>query len=246
MSIDATRWAWQQRDISPAQKLVLLSMADRAGETHQCWPSNARLCEDTGLERKTIIFCLKHLEARGLIRVTKRPGKNSVYQLLGVCGREDEARRSAHHTSAENGTGYTASEETTHAENGTSPKNGTGAENGTTPVPKTAQHQCQKLDTNLKRILKESPNRARVGREGPARKEEPNPQAAPLPTAAPGARDRPSLARKQAKFIPAHEVSLTPAQQETNHLAGQTARKLWLQRQSLAAPAANATGGKSR
>lgn len=31
MSLAATRWAWQQR-VTPAQKLVLLSLADRAGE----------------------------------------------------------------------------------------------------------------------------------------------------------------------------------------------------------------------
>lgn len=42
MSIDATRWAWTQQ-ITPSQKIVLLSLADRAGEDGYCYPSMARL-----------------------------------------------------------------------------------------------------------------------------------------------------------------------------------------------------------
>ena len=54
MSIDATRWAWQQRHITTTQKILLLSMADRAGEDHTCWPSLARLCADTGLSDRAV------------------------------------------------------------------------------------------------------------------------------------------------------------------------------------------------
>ena len=37
MSLDATLWAWRQ-PVTPLQKLVLLSMADRAGEDHTLCP----------------------------------------------------------------------------------------------------------------------------------------------------------------------------------------------------------------
>ena len=42
MSLDATLWAWKQK-LKPAQKLLLLSLADRAGENMECYPSVKRL-----------------------------------------------------------------------------------------------------------------------------------------------------------------------------------------------------------
>ncbi len=88
MSTDATRWAWQQRQIKPTAKLVLLSMADRAGETHECYPSVKRLCEDTNLDRKTVIRSLKALCDCGVITdAGKRKGITNqiiVYRLIGV------------------------------------------------------------------------------------------------------------------------------------------------------------------
>lgn len=88
MSVDATRWAWLQGQIKPAAKLVLLSMADRAGETHECYPSIKRLCEDTNLDRKTVIRSLRALCDCELIADTgKRKGITNqviVYRLVGV------------------------------------------------------------------------------------------------------------------------------------------------------------------
>ena len=90
MSIDATTWAWKQTGLSPAQKLVLLSLADRAGEEHQCWPSMRRLCADTGLTDRGVRKILVELESRGLVRRDMRSGKSTVYTLAGVCGREEQ------------------------------------------------------------------------------------------------------------------------------------------------------------
>lgn len=78
MSLDATRWAWQ-RQIKPATaKLVLLSLADRAGETHECHPSIKRLQLDTGLDRETVMRAITALEALGIVRVTRRTGAGST------------------------------------------------------------------------------------------------------------------------------------------------------------------------
>jgi hypothetical protein len=94
MSLDATTWAWKKR-LKSTEKLVLLSMADRAGEDHKCYPSIARLAYDTGLNRKTVTSVLKRLRDAGIIGKTGRMvGPNmSVpeYQLNGVQGREDDA-----------------------------------------------------------------------------------------------------------------------------------------------------------
>jgi pyocin large subunit-like protein len=86
MSIDATRWAWQQAVTAP-QKLVLLSLADRADEHHVCYPSIKRMCHDTGLYRETIMNALKALSDLGLIEVDKVVGRGNIYTLLGVYDR---------------------------------------------------------------------------------------------------------------------------------------------------------------
>ena len=84
MSLDATRWAWQQI-IKPASvKIVLLSLADRAGESHECYPSTIRLEKDTGLYRETIFEAIKSLEKIGLISVKRELGKGNKFTLIGV------------------------------------------------------------------------------------------------------------------------------------------------------------------
>lgn len=125
MSIDATRWAWQQ-PVKPSQKLVLLTLADRADEHFNCYPSIQRMVNDTGLDRKTIIRSLQSLEDEGYICVRRTDGENNFYMLLGVQDR--------------------------HQNRDTRPKNGTGRPVPKT-VPhqyqKRDDHPSQKRDTNL-------------------------------------------------------------------------------------------------
>lgn len=96
MSVDATRWAWMQQGLRPGEKLILLSLADRAGEDMTCFPSKKRLHDDTGLDRKTIIASLETLVQKGLIKDTgKRCGKTGqirVFQLIGIPVREDSEK----------------------------------------------------------------------------------------------------------------------------------------------------------
>jgi len=98
MSNDATHWAWHQNVSSASERLVLLSMAERAGEEHCCWPSVARLELDTKLNRKTIFGCINKLISQGLLFDTgKRKGRTAsvkVYQLIGVNGREEQRKSS--------------------------------------------------------------------------------------------------------------------------------------------------------
>jgi hypothetical protein len=156
MSVDATRWAWVQQGLKCTEKMVLLSLADRAGESHECWPSIARLEADTCLDRKTVMSVIFRLEERGLLVVDRSNGNSNVYRLLVVGDRASLFSQSS-------------------TENGTSPKNGTSTKNGTRPVPKTGPHQSQKRDThqyqkrdtnlkeepkkNLKENLKEKNNK---------------------------------------------------------------------------------------
>ena len=97
MSLDATRWAWQQQKLRPIQKLVLLSLADRAGDAQSdyvSWPSYAAIAEDTGADIKSVKEAIKHLASAevGLIEDTgKRQGTTHrviVWRLVGVPRRE--------------------------------------------------------------------------------------------------------------------------------------------------------------
>ena len=92
MSLDATIWAWRAEVDSSTQRLILLSLADRAGEDHKCYPSIMRMVKDTKMNRKTIIKVLDDLENKALIKYTGKIVGNGVkvYQLLGVVGREDQ------------------------------------------------------------------------------------------------------------------------------------------------------------
>jgi pyocin large subunit-like protein len=94
MSVDATRWAWIAPVENSSQRLVLLSLADRAGEYHTCFPSVARITKDTKLNRKTIMKVIGELIQLGLIEDTgHKKGITKqvvVYRLLGVKTREDE------------------------------------------------------------------------------------------------------------------------------------------------------------
>ncbi|MEN3980273.1 helix-turn-helix domain-containing protein [Acinetobacter sp. CWB-B33] len=125
MSLDATIWAWKADVDSSTQRLILLSLADRAGEDHKCYPSIMRMVKDTKMNRKTIIKVLDDLERKSLIKFTGSIVGNGVkvYQLIGVMGREDEPTSTKKGTSGKNGTGSNLG---TGSNIGTSTENGTG------------------------------------------------------------------------------------------------------------------------
>lgn len=93
MSIDATKWAWSAPVESASQRVVLLALADRAGEEHTCWPSTARVQKDTCLDLKTVKATITRLIEIGLLADTGErkgsTGRVRVLRLIGVSGREE-------------------------------------------------------------------------------------------------------------------------------------------------------------
>lgn len=83
MSFQALGWAVDQKPSKPADKLILLGLADRHNtEYRMAWPSTAWLVDFTGHDRKTVIAGLKRLVEAGLIYDTgKRAGKTK--QIVG-------------------------------------------------------------------------------------------------------------------------------------------------------------------
>lgn len=100
MSVDALNWAWTAPVESSAQRLVLLSLADRAGEHHTCYPSNSRLAKDTVLNIKTVQKVVNQLIDLGLVADTgKKMGttnKVRVLKLVGVQSREQNQNRDSY------------------------------------------------------------------------------------------------------------------------------------------------------
>ena len=62
MSVEATRYLYALRDISPSQKAVLVRLADHANDAGKAWPSVASLVRATGFCRRAVQKALRDLE----------------------------------------------------------------------------------------------------------------------------------------------------------------------------------------
>jgi DNA-binding MarR family transcriptional regulator len=78
MSYAAMRWAIAQDGITSSEKLVLVVIADCDG----CPIAYTSLANQTGLERKTVINCVRRLEELGLLVVARGGGRRrNLYTL---------------------------------------------------------------------------------------------------------------------------------------------------------------------
>lgn len=128
MSIDATRWAWTAPVNNSSQRLVLLSLADRAGEEHTAWPSIDRLAKDTVLDKKTVQKVILELINLGLVEDTgERTGPTKrvrVLKLNGVKGREEYTQIQNDSNTPKNGD-IKQSQKRNDSNIGNNPENGT-------------------------------------------------------------------------------------------------------------------------
>lgn len=151
MSIDATRWAWTAPVNNSSQRLVLLSLADRAGEEHTAWPSIERLAKDTVLDKKTVQKVILELIKLGLVEDTgERTGPTRrvrVLKLNGVKGREEYTQNLDDANTPKNGN-IKQSQKRNDSKNGNDPKNSAlnNPKNGMLNDPKNG---VQNLSGNL-------------------------------------------------------------------------------------------------
>jgi DNA-binding Lrp family transcriptional regulator len=102
MSLRASNWAWDQRTLTPTQKIVLLALADCHNDhTGQCFPRQERLAEQCEVSVKTVQRAISSLEDAGLLQtrtVRRGKGKGSityyVFDFRVYLGRKLEATNS--------------------------------------------------------------------------------------------------------------------------------------------------------
>lgn len=72
---------WPIEGISPAQKAVLISLADQANDDGYCWPSVGTIAKRTCLSERAVQGAIKWLHSAGLLTSDERRGTSSVYRI---------------------------------------------------------------------------------------------------------------------------------------------------------------------
>jgi hypothetical protein len=81
MSTLITAACWPLQGMSPAQKSVLISLADQANDDGVCWPSVGTLSMRTCLSERAVQGALRWLVEAGFLRVSERTGRSTVYRV---------------------------------------------------------------------------------------------------------------------------------------------------------------------
>lgn len=72
---------WPLGGMSPAQKAVLISLADQANDDGVCWPSVGTISQRTCLSERAVQNAIKWLADAGLLCARERSGTSSVYKI---------------------------------------------------------------------------------------------------------------------------------------------------------------------
>ncbi|MHA1597515.1 MAG: helix-turn-helix domain-containing protein [Alphaproteobacteria bacterium] len=72
MSIKAMNWAYDQFDVKPTPKLVLVTLADFSNDSGECWPRISLIARKCSLSARSVRDQTKLLEAKGKIEIVPR------------------------------------------------------------------------------------------------------------------------------------------------------------------------------
>ena len=67
---------WENGPDKPAERLLLLALADYAGDDGECWPAVSSLARKTGLSVRGVQQSLRRLEADGWLKTEVNAGRN--------------------------------------------------------------------------------------------------------------------------------------------------------------------------
>lgn len=79
MSIKRMTAVWDQSKARGAQLLLLLAIADNAGDEGLAWPGLEELAKRTRVKKRAVIDQIEKLEKAGELRVLRRMGKHNYY-----------------------------------------------------------------------------------------------------------------------------------------------------------------------
>jgi hypothetical protein len=74
MSVRVTSWVWENTKAEGAELLVLLALAEHAGNDGSCYPSMRRIAERARLSLRGAQTAMRALEAKGAIRTSRNTG----------------------------------------------------------------------------------------------------------------------------------------------------------------------------
>ncbi|MEK7947663.1 helix-turn-helix domain-containing protein [Pigmentiphaga sp. YJ18] len=72
---------WPLQGMTPAQKAVLVSLADNANDEGVCWPAVATIAMRTCLSERAVQAAIKWLVQAQALSVRQRDGRSTVYQV---------------------------------------------------------------------------------------------------------------------------------------------------------------------
>lgn len=72
---------WPLTGMSPAQKAVLISLADQSNDDGVCWPSVGTISVRTCLSERAVQNAIKWLAQAGLLVAKERSGTSTVYRI---------------------------------------------------------------------------------------------------------------------------------------------------------------------
>ena len=72
---------WPLSGMSPAQKAVLISLADQANDDGYCWPSISTIATRTCLSERAVQGAIRWLHSAGLLSINERRGTSTVYHI---------------------------------------------------------------------------------------------------------------------------------------------------------------------
>lgn len=87
MSAPHVSWAFRVRGLKPAQRLVLMAIAERANGDLACWPSISVIADDCELTRRAVFLAIDYLEnERQLIRKVTGDERDALLRRGGFKG----------------------------------------------------------------------------------------------------------------------------------------------------------------
>ena len=125
MSFLATKWALEQKTGKGVNKIVLIVLADMAcDESLTAYPGIDLIRTKAEIDRKTAAKALKDLERLGLIKRKRRPNRSSLYTLIGVPAKDEQAKdqgKTDTSGTTQNGTALGKTDTSGTTQNGTAP-----------------------------------------------------------------------------------------------------------------------------